>query len=226
MLSALPAIYDVTVGHTRRRPVPNSFRYRSAMWMFDLDHPPRLPGPLRHLARFDPADHLDVVGPLRDRGLDVARVVVLTNLRFLGYVFNPISVYWCYDRSGRLVADVAEVHNTYGGRISYELPVGPDGEEVAAQVSKQMYVSPFYPVDGSYRIRISPPGPTITVAVDLHRPDDEPFRAGLAGRRRPANIRNVVRSLLVFPLGPVRVRALIQWQGIRLWLRGLEVQPR
>ena len=222
----LPAIYDVSVGHTRRRPLRNSFRYRTSMWMFDLDRPPRLPGPLRHLARFDPADHLDVVGPLRERGLDVARVVVLANLRFLGYVFNPITVYWCYDRSGRLLADVAEVHNTYGGRFAYELIAGPDDEEVSAVVSKQMYVSPFYPVDGSYRIRISPPGPTVSVAVDLHRPGDEPFRAAMAGRRRPATARNVARSLLRFPLGPVRVRALIQWQGIRLWLRGLEVQPR
>jgi len=222
----LPAIYDVSVGHTRRRPLRNSFRYRTSMWMFDLDRPPRLPGPLRHLARFDPADHLDVVGPLRERGLDVARVVVLANLRFLGYVFNPITVYWCYDRSGRLLADVAEVHNTYGGRFAYELDAGPDDEEVSAVVSKQMYVSPFYPVDGSYRIRISPPGPTVSVAVDLHRPGDQPFRAAMAGRRRPATARNVARSLLRFPLGPVRVRALIQWQGIRLWLRGLEVQPR
>lgn len=226
MAATLPAIYDVTIGHSRRAPVRNAFRYRSAMWMFDLDRPPRLPGPLRHLARFDPDDHLDVVGPLQARGLQVDRVVVLTNLRTFGYVFNPISVYWCYDRSGRLVASVAEVHNTYGGRISYELPVGPDGEEVSAQVRKQMYVSPFNPVDGSYRIRVSPPGPTISVAVDLDRPGSPPFRAGLAGRRRSASLSNVVRSCVRFPLGPIRVRALIQWQGIRLWLKGLEVQPR
>lgn len=226
MLAPLPALYDVTIGHTRRQPVRHSFRYRSSMWMFDLDRPPRLPGPFRHLARFDPTDHLDVAGPLRARGLDVHRVVVLTNLRTFGYVFNPISVYWCYDRYGRLSAGVAEVHNTYGGRVAYELPAGPDGEEVSAQVSKQMYVSPFNPVDGSYRIRISPPGPTLSVAVDLDRPGTAPFRAGMAGRRRPATPMNVARSCIRFPLGPLRVRALVQWQGIRLWLRGLEVQPR
>ena len=206
----------------------HSFRYRSAMWLFDLDRPPRLPGPLRHLARFDPADHLDVVGPLRERGLDVTRAVVLTNLRMFGYVFNPISVYWCYDRDGRLVAGVAEVHNTYGGRVAYELPVGPDGDgkEVSAQVSKQLYVSPFYPVDGSYRIRVSSPGPTVSVAVDLDRPGHPPFRAAMAGRRRSPSLLNVLRSCLRYPLGPLRVRALIQWQGIRLWLKGVEVQPR
>ena len=226
MVTQLPALYEVTVGHSRREPVRHSFRYRSVMWMFDLDRPPRLPGPFRHLARYDRADHLDVAGPLRARGVEVDRVVVLTNLRMFGYVFNPISIYWCYDRSGRLVANVAEVHNTYGDRISYELPVGPDGEEVPAQVSKQMYVSPFNPVDGSYRIRVSPPGPTVSVSVDLDRPGSAPFRAGLAGRRRSATLSNVVRSCVRFPLGPIRVRALIQWQGIRLWLKGLEVQPR
>lgn len=228
MTTDLPALYDVTVGHSRREPVRNSFRYRSSMWMFDLERPPRLPGPLHHLAGWDPADHLDVIGPLRDGGLDVTRAVVLTNLRMFGYVFNPISVYWCYDPSGRLVAGVAEVHNTYGERVAYELPAGPDGDgqEVSAQVRKQMYVSPFHPVDGSYRIRVSPPGPTVSVAVDLDRPGHAPFRAGMTGRRRSPSSLNVLRSCVRYPLGPLRVRALIQWQGIRLWLRGLEVQPR
>lgn len=226
--TALPAIYDVTVGHIRQEPTRHAFRHRSTMWMFDLDRPPRLAGPLRHLARFDPADHLDITGPLRARGLDVARVVVLTNLRMFGYVFNPISVYWCYDRSGRLVEAVAEVHNTYGERVAYELPANPDrdGEEVSAQVDKQMYVSPFHALDGSYRIRISPPGQEVSVAVDLDRPGHRPFRAAMTGRRRSANCLNVLRTCLRYPLGPLRVRALIQWQGIRLWLKGVEVQPR
>lgn len=228
MTAALPALYEVTVGHVRREPLHSAFRYRSTMWMFDLDRPPRLPGPLRHLARFDPADHLEVTAPLKARGLDVARVVVLTNLRMFGYVFNPISVYWCYDRSGRIVAAVAEVHNTYGERVAYELPAGPDrdGEEVTAQVRKQMYVSPFHSLDGSYRIRVSPPGPTVSVAVDLSRPGHSPFRAGMTGRRRSPTSLNVLRSCVRYPLGPLRVRALIQWQGIRLWLKGLEVQSR
>ncbi len=221
-----PALYEVTIGHVRRAPVKNAFRYRSFMWCFDAAHPPRLPGPLRLLGRYEAADHLDVVSPLRERGVDVARVVVLTNLRLLGYVFNPITVYWCYAPDGRLAASVAEVHNTYGGRVAYEMFPTDESCRIDAEVSKRMYVSPFHPVDGSYRIRVSPPGDTVTVSVELDRPGSPPFRAAMAGRRRPATLLNVVLSCVRYPLGPVRVRALIQWQGIRLWLKGLEVQPR
>ena len=222
----LPALYQVAIRHTRQEPVHHSFRYRSYMWCFDLEHPPRLPGPLRPLARFDPADHLDVVTPLRERGIDIARVVLLTNLRVLGYVFNPMSVYWCYGPDGSLVANIAEVHNTYGDRVSYELLPTGDVEEVEGEVSKRMYVSPFNPVDGVYRVRISTPGPTLAVSVELDRPGVAPFRAGMAGRRLPATVANVSISCIRFPLAPLRARALIQWQGIRLWLKGLEVQPR
>lgn len=227
MSAPTPSLYDVTISHLRAGPVRNAFRYRSFMWCFDLEHPPRLPGPLRLLGRYDPADHLDVVASLGPRAAQVDRVVVLTGLRMFGYVFNPISVYWCYDPGGRLVANVAEVHNTYGGRVAYELPVAEDDTEtVEAEVIKRMYVSPFNPVDGAYRIRISPPGETITVSVDLLRPGAARFRAVMEGRHRPATLTNVLRSCARFPLGPIRVRALIQWQGIRLWLKGLEVQPR
>lgn len=226
MSEPLPSLYQVTIRHLRQGPVRHAFRYRSYMWCFDLDRPPRLPWPLGPLGRFEAEDHLDVVTPLRQRGLDVDRVTVVTNLRVFGYVFNPITVYWCYGRDGRLVANIAEVHNTYGGRVSYELLATADTEEVEAEVSKRMYVSPFHPVDGSYRIRISAPGPTLAVSVELDRPGASPFRAGMAGRRVPATLANVLSSCVRFPLGPLRARALIQWQGIRLWLKGLEVQPR
>ena len=224
-----PALYEVTIGHSRRGRVRNSFRYRSYMWLVNYDDlaggRPLMPGPLRHLARLDPGDHLDIRAELDRTGLRAARIVTLTNARTLGYVFNPISVHWCYDDAGVLVAHVAEVHNTYGGRHAYVVPASRRRPE-EVEVPKSMYVSPFYPVDGSYRMRISPPGPTLSVSVVLERPGAEPFRAGLAGRRRPATVPAVLALAVRRPVAPLWNRALIQWQGIRLWLKGLEVQPR
>ncbi len=220
---ALPCLYEVSVRHIRRAPVANSFRYGSYMWLFDLDLPPRLPWPLGHVAGYRAEDHLDVRAELARAGLDVARILVLSNVRVLGYVFNPITVYWCYDGQGSLIAHVAEVHNTYGDRHAYVLPADGSPEAV---VSKEMYVSPFYPVDGSYRIRISEPAGTVSVSVVLERPGDHPFRAGLTGRRRPATAGCLMRALIRYPAAPLRGRALIQLQGLRLWRRGLEVQPR
>ena len=91
----VPCLYEVTVSHARTSPVCHAFRHASYMWLFDLDDPPRLPPGLRALARYSDVDHLDVRAQLRSAGIDATRIIVLTNLRVLGYVFNPITVYWC-----------------------------------------------------------------------------------------------------------------------------------
>lgn len=213
-MTAEPRLYEVTIRHTRRSPVEHRFRYGSYMWCFDLDRPPR---------GFRPADHLDIRAELARAGIDAARIVALANTRVLGYVFNPLTVYWCYDPAGRLRARVAEVHNTYGGRHAYVMPV--DGQPEAV-VPKEMYVSPFNPVDGAYRIRIGEPGETLSISVVLERPGDEPFRAALTGRRLETTLANRARAHIRYPAAPLRGRALIQLQGLRLWRRGLEVQPR
>ena len=224
----VPCLYQVAIRHTRTAPVRHGFRHSSYMWLFDLDEPPRLPAGLRALARFRAADHVDVRALLRSSGIEAERILVLTNLRVLGYVFNPISVYWCYDRGGALVAHVAEVHNTYGGRHAYVLPVDmePACRGGSATVAKAMYVSPFHPVDGEYSISIGDPGAALHVAVTLDRHDGSPFRASLYGRRRDAGAANVMRSFVRYPAAPLRGRALIQLEGLRLWRKGLEVQTR
>jgi DUF1365 family protein len=89
-----------------------------------------------------------------------------------------------------------------------------------------MSVSPFYPVDGVYRISIGQPAETLQVSVVLDRPHDKPFRAGLSGSRREPSVAAVCRCLLRYPVAPLRGRALIQLDGLRLWLRQLAVQPR
>ncbi len=93
--------------------------------------------------------------------------------RVLGYVFNPITLYWCHDADGVLRHIVAEVHNTYGGRHAYLLP--PDAER-PAMVTKKLYVSPFNAVDGYYLVRAP-------------LPDDAARRADLAAPRQPARVR-------------------------------------
>jgi DUF1365 family protein len=222
---SIPAIYEVTVTHSRRMPAANRFRSRSYLWLIDPADPPRLPWLLRPFARFDSRDHLDVRGELSGAGVDLdgATILMLANARVLGYVFNPISVYWCYDRDGVLVAQVAEVHNTYGGRHAYLLLPDHRGR---SQVDKALYVSPFYPVDGHYELVISEPGERISVAVTLHRDRDAPFVAALTGQRRTFSVALLLRMLLRYPLAPLRTSAQIRYQGIKLWLSGLPVQPR
>jgi DUF1365 family protein len=227
--------YDGVVAHARTAPLANRFRYRTRPWLVDLDDVPRLPRGLRWLARFDATDHLgdpratlrgNVERFLADADIDVrgGRVLMLANARALGHVSNPISIHWCYARDGALAAVVAEVQNTYGDRHAYLLRPEPSAAAVTEHVEKQMYVSPFNPVDGTYRISVSPPEERISVAVTLERAGQPPFVATLQARRRAR--RPLLADALGTAAGSWRTTALIRWQGIRLFLRGLRIEPR
>jgi hypothetical protein len=217
----LPVLYASVVTHTRRVPIKNRFRYKASYWLVDYDELPELTGLIRRLARFERSDHGDVRALLTEQGVTADRILMLAMPRTLGYVFNPISVFWCYDAAGGQVAALAEVHNTYGERHTYLLR--PD-ETGRSDVVKELYVSPFFPVDGHYDIRVSEPGPFLSVNVTLHRDGGAPFVASLRGERRIANRRGVVRASLLHPA--LRIGLLIRWQAVRLWARGLKVQPR
>jgi DUF1365 family protein len=217
----VPALYEADVSHSRRSPLRHQFRHRAAYWLVDFDQLPYPRGVVGWCTRVRREDHIDMRGFLGERGIVPARVVMLSGARTLGYAFDPISVFWCYDQSDAQCAVVAEVHNTYGGRHAYFLE-SAQGDE--AQIPKMMYVSPFNQVDGTYHIRVSSPGPTVSVSVSLERVGQEPFTATLRGTRRAITMVAVVGS--IFRLSGARTRLLIQREALRLWRRGLAVQPR
>ena len=224
------SLYEVDIAHVRAEPVRHDVRHSSYLWFVDVDDLPR------HgvLARFRAQDHVgDPAGSIRgnvehylaENGieLDGGRITMLTNARSLGYVFNPLTLYWCHDPSGAVVAVVAEVHNTYAQRHRYLLRPDDAGR---VDATKQFYVSPFYPVDGYYRMSLPEPGETLAITMSLHRPDSRPFTASVRGVRRPATRRAVLATALRHPFETWTVRALITAHGIRLWRKGLPVQPR
>lgn len=228
------ALYICTLRHVRKAPIRNDFTYRTYLWLIDLDRPPRLPLPLRFLAGFHAADHLgDPYRSLRENvdlylaehGIDLrgGPVAMLAGARVLGYVFNPLTVYWCHDRDGELACVVAEVHNTYGQRHRYLLT--PD-EQGRAEAGKEFYVSPFFPVEGNYRMLLPEPGERLSLSIRLDLPGRAPFVASLRGARRPATPWNVLRTAIRLPLAPQLVSVRIRIQGVKLYLRGLKVVPR
>jgi hypothetical protein len=223
-------IYEVTISHARSAPLRNVFRYRSYLWLVDLDQLPRVP----LLAGFRARDHLgDPRASIRAnldrflaaRGVDLSggRVTMLAQARVLGYVFNPLSVYWCHRPDGTLAAVVAEVHNTYRQRHAYLLRTDDRGR---AEVPKQFYVSPFYPVDGRYRMSLPEPDATLALSVRLDRPDGHAFAASVRGRAVPATWRALLRAAARHPWSTAAVSVRIRGQGVRLYLRGLPVIPR
>ncbi|WP_063753376.1 DUF1365 domain-containing protein [Streptomyces sp. NRRL S-87] len=234
-LPTVPALYETEVAHTRTTPFRYALRHRTYMWLVDLDDLPVPPGPLRPLARFDPRDHFEGDAPTVRAGLDAylaahgvreadGRVLMLTHARVLGYVFNPLSLYWCHDRAGRPVCVVAEVHNTYGGRHCYLLR--PDGR-ARAEVAKDFHVSPFLDVEGSYRMRLPLPGDRLDLTVQLRLGDgSRPLTATVRGTHRPARPRTLLAAALRHPWSTLGVSIGIRRHGIRLYLKGLPVRPR
>jgi uncharacterized protein len=238
----VPALYDAEVRHVRRAPgraSGRSFSHGIYLWLVDLDELPRLPGWLRPFARFRAADHLgdpdrtiraNVDAYLAAHGIDLrgGRVLMLANARLLGYVFNPISVYWCHRPDGLLECVIAEVHNTYGERHCYLLHPDEDGR---AETDKDFYVSPFLTVDGQYRMLLRVPGERLAISVSLRQqgPEGPPataLTATVVGCRRRATPAALVRMLLRRPLMTYRTSALIRRHGIALWLRRVPVVRR
>lgn len=230
----MSALYPCAITHVRTAPRRYALCHRTYLWLVDPDRPPRLPAVLRPLAGFDARDHFGGTAPtvraglerfLRARGVDLAdgTVTMLTQARVLGHVFNPLTVYWCHRADGTPLCVVAEVHNTYGERHCYLLH--PD-EAGRAATSKDFYVSPFFPVDGGYRMRLPEPGPRLDLTVHLEREGARPFTATVRGTRRPGTPAQLLRLFLRHPFSTVVVSAAIRLHGIRLFLRRLPVQPR
>ena len=233
-LAAGAALYECKITHARTAPLRNVFTYHSYQWLVDLDDLPRLAPGLRLLARFDARDHLgdpsrrireNLDHFLRERGVDLGggRVMMLAHARVLGYVFNPLTVYWCHRPDDTLACVVAEVHNTYGQRHAYLLHTD---ERDQAELPKEFYVSPFYPVDGRYQMSLPEPGSHLALSVVLGRPDGRSFSASVHGRGVPATARALITAAFRHPWSTVAVAARIRWQGIKLYLRGLRVIPR
>lgn len=224
--STTVGIYDTTITHVRRSPFTRSFTHRSHTWLVDLDDLPDH-GPL---ARFESRDHLgdparsikeNVAAFLARHGVELGagRVLMAAHPRAFGHCFNPISVFWVTPEQADPCV-VVEVHNTYGDRHAYL--VHPD-ERGRATTPKQMYVSPFHGVEGTYDLRVPLPGERLQVSVALrdHEGTD-------AGARFSAALTGTRSSQGPWRAAPAALRgaALIRAHGIALWLRRLPVRPR
>jgi uncharacterized protein len=231
------SLYPCRITHVRTCPIRRVFRYRSYLWLVDVDQLPQVPLLLRPLAQFRARDHLGgasgagtslratVDTYLASQGIDLAggQVLMLGHARVLGHVFNPLTVFWCRRGDGSLAAVIAEVHNTYGQRHAYLLPPDRGGR---AEAVKDFYVSPFLPVAGRYRLHVPQPGSALRLSVTLHLDNRTVLAASVTGQRQAYTPWRLTRLTLRFPWVTAQVSALIRWQGIRLAARRLPVFPR
>ncbi|MEQ1758075.1 MAG: DUF1365 domain-containing protein [Vicinamibacterales bacterium] len=243
-----PGLYVGTVRHRRFSPARHEFTYPLFMSLLDIDRLPDLMNvsPFTSYNRFNWAsfhdeDHLGSERrPVRAKLEDVARragvtlpggqILLLTHLRYLGYIFNPVSFYYCYDTHGRLDTVLADVSNTYGGRQTYWLTRGT-AHSVTGGLSfrtrKTLYVSPFLPVGLEWTFFFSQLGDTalvhMTAVEDGKRAT---LDATLILSRTPWSASNLHRALARFPAMTVSVIASIHWEALRLYWKGVPVVPR
>jgi len=233
-----PRLFLGHVMHRRLRPVVNAFVYpvfyvqlplrrlqeaecalfsvdrRNVLSFYTKDHGPRDGSPLLPW----------IEGVLAESGLPAdGEIVLQTFPRVLGYVFNPVSFWYCHDRAGRLVAVLAEVNNTFGGTHSYLLhrhgkPL-TDGELFRAE--KVFHVSPFNQVEGGYRFRFMLERSIQQVRIDYDDAQGGLLLTSISGRPRGWSSRALAWAFLRMPLLTLGVILRIHWQALKLWLKGV-----
>ena len=230
-----------TLRHRRFAPVAHAFTYPLFMALLDVDLIPELMNRSWltshnrwNWASFDDRDHLgDPDLPLRERlivdaardgvELPAGRIFLLTHLRYLGYCFNPVSFFYCFDRAGQLRVVLAEVNNTFGGTHNYWLRPDPASRTFRAAAAKAMDVSPFMPIDLEYTFAFTPPTDRLVAHMETSRAGSVGFDATLSLERRPWNAAEIRRVLVRHPAMTAKVMAEIHWEAFKLWWKGVPV---
>lgn len=241
-----PGLYIGWLRHRRFRPRGHEFTYKLFMAWLDIDRIPELMAQTPwtsynrfHWASFYERDHFgDPAVPLRERlaqdarahGIDLpdGPIFLLTHLRYLGYCFNPISFYFCYDRTGRVEAILAEVNSTFGESRNYWLSHKnrqPSAKALYYRCAKTMHVSPFMDMNLDYEFVLTEPGEKLVAHMNTFEPATAKpfFDATLVLEGEPWTTRNLGRILLRHPWMTAKVIVTIHWQALWLFLKRVPV---
>jgi len=242
------ALYFGSIRHRRFRPVPHAFRYHLFMAFLDIDRIPELMArsPFSSYNRwnwtsFHQSDHFgDPARSLRERltqdaaahgvTLPSGPIFLLTHLRYLGYCFNPISLFYCFDQDGKAPVILAEVNSTFGESQNYWLTSAnrlEPAHSLRFRCSKNMHVSPFMGMNLEYDFVLTPPDQRLiahmTTLDEAVSSQGALFDATLTLDRRPWTARVLLGGLLRHPFMTAKVIAGIHWEALRLYWKGAPV---
>jgi DUF1365 family protein len=234
-------LYECRVMHHRLAPKENRFTYHLFFFYLDLDDIPSVCKKIAgfshnkfNLYSFRDRDHLTVLGGgsvkqnlaayLSQHGVhfpENGRAILLTLPRVLGYIFNPVSFYFCFDTAGVPLCAVAQVGNTFGEMKPY-LVARPGSDGVfRLRTPKHFYVSPFSALDLDFDFKLRPPGEELEIHIDDWQGETRILLSSLTGTRVPLTTARLVWLTLKFPLVTLKVIFLIHWQALLLWLKRL-----
>ncbi|MCE9584943.1 MAG: DUF1365 domain-containing protein [Planctomycetes bacterium] len=236
-------LYVGQIDHRRFKPKRHAFTYDVGMAFLDIDKledlcaiSPWLSYDRWNWAAFCNRDHIgDPKRPLRERlREDAARsgvalpdgpIRLLTNLRYLGHCFNPVSYYYCYSPDGALHTIMAELHNTWHETHTYWMPpaLTEPGRRWSYRFPKSFHVSPFVSMACDYRFAFGNPADRLGVHVSMWEKGDFFFDATMRLERRAWSHAELVNFLARFPWHTVKVIAAIHWEALKLWLKRVPV---
>lgn len=233
-------LYDVDLLHCRLEPKLHRFRNHIFMFYLDLDEIDSLAKSLKFFSRncfnlyqFRDADHLNfsklnVKENLREflkqKGVtsNIKKVMLLTNLRTLGHLFNPVSFYFCFGDNGEAVCLVPEVGNTFGELKPFFL--GPEtlrNGKFQTRMIKYYYISPFMDLDAELDFEVSVPVEDLNIRVNDFKDDKKFFLSTMTGRRHELIDKNLLGFTFRYPFVTLQVISLIHWHAMRLYFKGL-----
>lgn len=234
-----PALYIGKVSHQRLLPTLHRFAYPLAMVMFDIDELEHTVAQSRwwslerfNLISFCRRDYLgrhngDLKTSVQEQIFKQhgerfdGKVYLLTQPRYLGFVFNPVSFYFCVDHQERLTYVLADINNTpWNQRHCYALQAIPgDDNRLEARFDKAFHISPFMPMDIQYQWRFSVDDNAVDVHMQLYHRQTKQFSADMSLQARPLTANAMAKLPWQFPLQTLRIVSRIYWQALRLWLK-------
>lgn len=241
------SIYECRVIHSRMALHKTSFSYRIFTFLLDLDEIDDLDKNKRFFSRnrfnffsFYDEDHLrwgdnspkknlksSILSYLEDQGCkkDIGKIYLLTNLRVLGYTFNPVSFYFVFDREGNPLTAIAEVGNTFGERkpFYFGTPERPNSTEFyfRLETKKEFYVSPFIPLDSKFDFKLQLPGDSLRIQVDSWEEGKKVLGTAYLGEKKSLSSKNLLFYFLKYPLVTVKIIGAIHYRAIILFIKKL-----
>ena len=234
------SIYNGTVIHKRFKPKKHFFKYSVFSLFIDLSELNQLNNSIKffsfnkfNLISFFEKDHGDRDGSslikwvkknLNENNIssENIKIKLLCYPRILGYVFNPLSVFFIYNSKNKLISILYEVKNTFGEQHTYIFKVEDDLNLFQHNCSKKFHVSPFIEMNCNYFFRILKPGEKISVIIDQYHSNEKILYASQDGKRADFNSKELLKSYLKHPLMTFKIISAIHYEAFKLWTKGIK----
>ncbi|MAS87918.1 MAG: hypothetical protein CMH30_08110 [Micavibrio sp.] len=232
-------LYFGKVYHARHMPFSHQFTYKVVTFFIDIDTLSALDKKLKLFSfnRFgifsvNNKDHATRDGKdirpwiekaARDKEIDIqgGKIFMLGFPRMWGYLFNPITVYYCTDRHGALKAVMHQVKNTFGEMHSYFIPVTDIKDGLVTQDHEKVFhVSPFIHMDCHYHFKFTLPAETFFFAIHQQTPEGKILTATWEGNRKEFTDKNLFNALIKNTFQSVKIITAIHWEALKLWIKG------